>query len=302
MTPFAILTPDPADASFASVWPGVLERLRDALARGGFDAVPTPWTAHVDDAAGLRHFALVLPLLAWGYHADPARWHRACDTWARAGVTLANPPSVLAWNSDKRYLARLAERGVAIPPTTWTTAPTQADVDALFDATGATALIVKPTVSAGAWKTLRLARGDALVDPPRGDAMIQPYLASIEREGETSLLFFGGQLSHVVNKRPVAGDFRIQVQYGGTYRLLDAPPSGALELAMRTLEAIDDPLLYARIDVVPDDEGRWLLMEVELIEPDFYLGVDPRRGEGFASAVRTWLARGASTRAAEMPV
>jgi glutathione synthase/RimK-type ligase-like ATP-grasp enzyme len=215
---------------------------------------------------------------------------------------LANPPSVLAWNSDKRYLARLAERGVAIPPTTWTTAPTQADVDALFDATGATALIVKPTVSAGAWKTLRLARGDALVDPPRGDAMIQPYLASIEREGETSLLFFGGQLSHVVNKRPVAGDFRIQVQYGGTYRLLDAPPSGALELAMRTLEAIDDPLLYARIDVVPDDEGRWLLMEVELIEPDFYLGVDPRRGEGFASAVRTWLARGASTRAAEMPV
>ena len=289
MTSLAILTPDPADASFETVWPGVLARLRDALARDGFDAVPTPWTAHADSADGLRGHALVLPLLAWGYHAEPARWLRACATWAQAGLPMANPPSVLAWNSDKHYLARLAARGIAIPPTTWTRDPTQADVDAAFESTGATRLIVKPTVSAGAWKTQRLARGDRLVDAPRGEAMIQPYLSAIEHEGETSLLFFGGVLSHVVNKRPVAGDFRIQSQFGGRYRLLDAAPDGALDLATRTLAEIDEPLLYARVDVVPDDSGEWMLMEVELIEPDFYLGVDPRHGAGFASAVRAWL-------------
>src|SRR3546814_10368510 len=81
-------------------------------------------------------------------------------------------------------------------------------------------LIVKPTVSGGAWKTRRLRRGDALDGTPDGGAMIQPYLPSIETEGETSLLFFGGRLSHVVNKRPVAGDFRIQVQFGGLYTAL----------------------------------------------------------------------------------
>jgi len=203
---------------------------------------------------------------------------------------VANPPSVLAWNSDKRYLARLAARGIAIPPTTWTDAVTQAQVDALFDETDATQLIVKPTVSAGAYRTLRIRRGEALVDAPRGAAMIQPYLSTIEQAGETSLLYFGGRLSHVVNKQPVAGDFRIQVQFGGRYTRIDAPPAGAIELAERTLAAIDEPLLYARIDMVPDADGRWLLMEVELIEPDFYLGEDPTRGAGYAAAVRQRLA------------
>lgn len=295
MARVAVLTPDPADASFADVWPGVLDRLQAALAEAGIEAVPTPWTAHVDSADRLREYALVLPLLAWGYHADPARWQRACRTWADAGLPVANPPSVLAWNSDKRYLERLAARGIAIPPTTWTDAVTQAQVDAAFDATGATQLIVKPTISAGAWKTLRLRRGEPLIDAPVGAAMIQPYLATIEQAGETSLLFFGGRLSHVVVKRPVAGDFRIQVQFGGTYTLLDAPPPGALALAERTLAAIDEPLLYARVDAVPDADGTWMLMEVELIEPDFYLGVDPLRGAGFAEAVREQLQRAART-------
>lgn len=292
MPTLAILTPDPSDASFASVWPGVLARLRAALDAAGLDARPTPWTAHVESADGLRDADLVLPLLAWGYHTDHARWLRACRTWQEAGLPVANPAAVLAWNSDKRYLARLAARGIAIPPTTWTDAVTQAQVDALFEATAAAQLIVKPTVSAGAWKTRRLRRGELLGDVPGGAAMIQPYLDTIERDGETSMLFFGGRLSHVVNKRPVPGEFRIQVQFGGTYTRLDAPPVGALDLATRTLAAIDEPLLYARIDAVPDEAGRWMLMEVELIEPDFYLGEDPRGGGGFAEAVRAWLAAG----------
>jgi hypothetical protein len=84
----------------------------------------------------------------------------------------------------------------------------------------------------------------------------------------------------------VAGEFRIQTQFGGSYTLLDAPPPGALRLAEQALAAIDEPLLYARVDTVPDADGRWLLMEVELIEPDFYLGVDPRRGGAFVEALR----------------
>jgi glutathione synthase/RimK-type ligase-like ATP-grasp enzyme len=290
MTEIAVLTPDPADASFADLWPDVLERLRDALARAGITAAPTPWTAHVERGDGLARYPLVLPLLAWGYHTDHARWLRACRSWDEAGLPLANPASVLAWNSDKRYLERLAQRGIAIPPTTWAGRVTQRELDAAFDATGAEQLIVKPTVSGGAWKTLRLRRGEALADAPGGAAMIQPYLPTIETEGETSMLFFGGRLSHVVNKRPVAGEFRIQVQYGGLYTPLSEPPAGALALAEQTLAAIDEPLLYARIDVVPDRDGRWLLMEAELIEPDFYLGAAPQAGTAFAHAVRQRLA------------
>ena len=80
MTEIAILTPDPAEASHGTLWPTVLGRLQRALDRVGITAVPVPWTSHVDDARGLCGFSRVLPLLAWGYHFDHARWLRACAT------------------------------------------------------------------------------------------------------------------------------------------------------------------------------------------------------------------------------
>ena len=289
MTPIAVLTPDPADSSYAGQWPSVLERLSQALAGAGVAVEPTPWTDHVEDASGLTGYPLVLPLIVWGYHRDHGRWTQACATWAAAGVRMLNPPSVIGWNSDKSYLGRLADTGLAIPPTVWVDGPTQADVDAAFDRFGTDTVIVKPRVSGGAWKTLRLSRGERLADAPDGPAMIQPYLPSIETEGETSLLFFGGQLSHAVNKRPVTGEFRIQVQFGGQYAAPPDPPAGALALAEKALSAIDEDLLYARIDMARGPDGEWLLMEAELIEPDFYLGSAPEGGKRFAAAVKARL-------------
>ena len=289
MTEVAVLTPHPSDPSYAGQWPGVLERLGEALSLAGITVAPTPWTDHVADASGLTRFPLVLPVIAWGYHRDHDRWMQACATWADAGLRMLNPPSVLGWNSDKRYLGRLAGKGIALPDTVWVESPTQVDVDAAFDRFGTDQIVVKPRVSGGAWRTLRLSRGDRLTDAPQGPAMIQPYLPTIETEGETSLLFFGGKLSHVVNKRPVPGEFRVQVQYGGGYTALAEPPAGALALAEATLAAISEDLLYARIDMAPDADGGWLLMEAELIEPDFYLASAPEGGRNFAEAVRARL-------------
>lgn len=73
MTRVAILTPDPAEVAYPDLWPKVLARLQRALDGAGIDAMPTPWTAHVDDVSALRGYACVLPLLAWGYHHDAAR-------------------------------------------------------------------------------------------------------------------------------------------------------------------------------------------------------------------------------------
>ena len=288
MTQIAVLTPDPSDRSYIGRWPEVLERLKATLESTGATVSPTPWTDHVEDASGLADYDLILPVIAWGYHRDHARWLKACATWGQAGLPVANPSQVLRWNSDKAYLARLADKGVPIPPTRWTDGVTQDQVDAAFAETGAPMLIVKPTVSAGAFRTLRLAPGQILTEAPEGAAMIQPYLKSIETEGETSLLFFGGRFSHAVNKRPASGDFRIQMQFGGLYATV-TPDAEAMALAQQVLETIDEPLLYARIDLARDEAGAWVLMEAELIEPDFYLDHDPQNGAGFAEAVRTRL-------------
>ncbi|WP_295189701.1 transporter [uncultured Brevundimonas sp.] len=288
MTQIAVLTPDPADKTYVGRWPEVLDRLKATLESTGATVTATPWSDHVEDASGLGAYDLILPVIAWGYHRDHGRWLKACATWREAGLAVANPAEVLRWNSDKAYLARLADKGVPIPQTRWTDRVTQDQVDAAFAETGAPVLIVKPTVSAGAFRTLRLTPGEVLTNAPEGVAMIQPYLKSIETQGETSLLFFGGRFSHAVNKRPAAGDFRIQVQFGGLYRAV-TPDAAAMALAELVLAAIDEPLLYARIDMARDDAGRWVLMEAELIEPDFYLDHDPANGSGFAEAVKARL-------------
>lgn len=284
MTQIAVLTPDPADKSYIGRWPEVLARLTATLEGTGATVTATPWTDHIEDASGLAAYDLILPVIAWGYHRDHARWLKACATWTEAGLPVANPAAVLGWNSDKTYLSRLADKGVPIPPTRWSEAITQDQVDAAFAETGAPVLIVKPTVSAGAFRTQRLTPGQTLTEVPEGPAMIQPYLKSIETEGETSLLFFGDRFSHAVNKRPVPGDFRIQIQFGGLYTAV-TPDAEALALAEQVLTAIEEPLLYARIDLARDDAGAWVLMEAELIEPDFYLDHDPAAGAGFARAV-----------------
>ena len=289
MTRIAVLTPDPADMSYAGQWPGVLERLSNALALVEITVEPLAWTEHAETAERLAAFPLALPLLAWGYHRDHARWLSATRLWETSGIPMLNPPSVLGLNSDKAYLGRLSRAGVAIPPTLWVDAPTDEDVQQAFETLGTDILVIKPRVSGGAWRTLKLQRGDRMTEGPRGPAIIQTYLPSIETDGETSLLYFGGRLSHAVRKTPEPGDFRIQSQLGGVYEAT-SPAPGAVTLAEQTLKALDRDLLYARIDLAQDAGGRWRLMEAELIEPDFYLSQAPDAGRMFAEAVERRLA------------
>jgi len=287
MPEIAVLTPDPADQSYASHWPGVLARLEQALAYAGVRLVPLPWTEQISHPARLSTFPLVLPVVVWGYHRDHVRWLEACAAWTVAGAPLANPASVLAWNSDKTYLRRLCERGVPIPETRWLDHPSSEEVAAAAERWGE--VVVKPVVSGGAWRTQRLKAGAPVADLPDTPAMVQPFLPAIEVEGELSLLHFGGRFSHAVRKTAARGDFRIQVQFGGRYDPEAKPPAAALEVAAAALAAVEEPLLYARVDLVRDPAGQYRLMELELIEPDFYLSCDPRAGAGFAEAVRARL-------------
>ena len=291
MSDIVILTPDPHDPSFAGQWPTVLERLVSVLASGDLTARAEAWPDHIDSAAGLASADLILPLVAWGYHRDHARWMTACATWRAAGLPMLNPPAVLTWNSDKSYLKRLGDAGIPIPPTLWSDRVTPDQVETAFDALGTDDLVIKPRISGGGWQTTRLARGDTLTEAPDGPALIQPFIASLQTEGELSLLFFGGRLSHAVRKRPRSGEFRIQQQFGGLYAPEPDPDPVALELARRVLATVEEELLYARIDLARGAEGQWLLMEAELIEPDFYLNHAPDGGAAFVAAVADRLNR-----------
>lgn len=251
----------------------------DAL---GVDAVPVVW----DSGADWASYDLVVVRSTWDY---TLRRDEFLD-WAASVPRLANPVEVLAWNTDKRYLAGLAEAGVPVVPTTFV-AP-----GSVFEAP-AYEHVVKPTVSAGARDTRRFAPGEdssthaqALLDAGR-TVMVQPYQAAVDEAGETALLSFLGVPSHAARKDAV-----LVPTLADPHDVAISPrvaSEAELAVAKAALACVpsDSPLLYARVDVVPGPDGSPVLMELEVTEPCLFLGQAPGSAERFAEAVRSLLDR-----------
>lgn len=270
----SLLTPDASYASFRDVWEARVRLYSELLAPHGLQVEPVPWT----DAAPTRP---ALASLAWGYHLQPARWDALLAAWPD-GAPLFNPPALLRWNSDKRYLAALAAAGVATVPTRFVARADAAALAAARAAFRATGLVVKPRISAASHATTRVGPDDAAPDLP--DAMIQPFIPAVQQEGELSLFYFGGARGHAVRKVAAAGDFRVQREYGGAFTAA-LPTAAEIELAETALAAAPATPLYARVDMVTGPAGAPLLMELELIEPDLFLDHDPDDGAAFAEAL-----------------
>jgi hypothetical protein len=198
-------------------------------------------------------------------------WIRS--TGAQTG--LWNPPALLEWNTHKAYLLDLGERGAPVVPTVVLLAQSAAALAGIADAQGWNSVVVKPAVGSGAGGAGKFEVGDprgqdhldALL--ATGDALVQPYVAGIEAEGEVSVILFDGEVSHAIRKVPTGGDYRVQEQWGGRNELLE--PSAALtELATRVCSVLPAPTLYARVDLVRLGSG-WHVIEVEVTEPSLFL-------------------------------
>lgn len=239
-----------------------------------------PW----GDPGDLSAFDLALPLLAWGYQREPARWLALLDAWQ--GLPFANAIETLRWNTNKAYLLDLEAQDVPIVPTRLAPALCKQDLERAGAIFGAIPLVIKPTVSGGAEGTYRLTPGDQIpANVAEREMLIQPLVPAIAEEGEYSLFYFSGQFSHAILKRPANGDFRVQEQFGGT-EITIAPPAGAQALSRSALDALAEQPLYARIDMVRGTAGAFWLMELELIEPSLFLAHAPDGGAMFAAAVR----------------
>lgn len=277
----AIFVPAP---DYPEDWDWAYEVEAAVLLRAGFSVEARPWTEPGD----LAGFDLVLPLVAWGYHQDPTRWHALLDRLESERVPVLNPIPLLRWNSDKRYLAELDAKGIHVIPTRLVE---EMDEAALADARAefGAELVIKPPVSASAHGTHRLGPADPLPADSRGrEMLVQPYLCSVAREGEYSCLLFGGRLSHAIVKKPKAGDYRVQPHLGGT-EIPCSPPDGAVELAHAALAAAPADAAYARVDMVRDNQGKLAIIELELIEPALWLQHALDGGDGFAEALREGL-------------
>jgi hypothetical protein len=261
--------------------------LVDVLATLGVQSSVCVWN---DPAVDWAAFDAVLIRTIWDYFRHYPDFLRWLDTLDTLRVPTLNASALLRWNSDKRYLLELAQHGVAIIPTQLARA---GHLHEVLSTMPAQHVVVKPAISGGAWHTLRGIVGttefaQALAQlPPEADYLVQPFMPEVARDGEWSLLYFGGTFSHAVLKRPAAGDYRVQGEHGGSVGPATPTPA-MLEDADRTLAAVarlgHGDHLYVRVDGVVS-AGQLLVMELEMIEPFLFLGAQPEAAARLAQLI-----------------
>ncbi|MFJ2113974.1 RimK family alpha-L-glutamate ligase [Streptomyces sp. NPDC087850] len=264
-----------------------------ALRARGLDAEAVAWDTEGHDWSA---YDSVVIRSTWDY------WRRLDTFLARAddisAVTrLYNPAGVVRWNSDKRYLADLADRGVPTVPTVFI-APGEKIV---LPEQGH--FVVKPTVSAGSRGAARYAEGMTAgaerhveqLHAAGETAMVQPYLPRIA-EGERALVHFGGTFSHALRKGPVLTDIGVIDNNRVAHPGLTAhrPSRAEAEVAAAALRAVpgQGPALFARVDLAVGDDGTPVVMELELIEPNLFLTHSPDGLGRFADTIQRWTATG----------
>lgn len=198
--------------------------------------------------------------------------------WTARVPRLHNPHQVIEWNTDKVYLRQLEAAGVPIIQTRWDVAPGD-DIGAHDE------WVVKPSISVGSMDTGRWATPDEvyahsaeLVAAGR-TSLTQPYVSSVDDEGETAMLFIGGEFSHAIRKGQLleAGEGVVQDRAGRETIDPRTPTQAQHAVARQALAAVDDilggdnPLTYARVDLVTGPDRSPLVIELELTEPSLFL-------------------------------
>ena len=259
--------------------------LQPAFEEVGLELVERDWRAPLADFDGV---AMALLGTAWDYQDHLPEFVAKLEALAEHGVAVHNPPEVVRWNGDKRYLHALAEREVPTIPTLRFNEVRGGNLAIALDAFMTDRLVVKRQVGAGGLGQVSFAH-DELPKPGwrfGHPAMIQPFLPSIVDEGEYTFVFIDGAFSHGVRKRAGDGDYRIQSLYGG-YEEMYAPEPNDLAQAEAVRDALPfADLLYCRIDMARLPTGELAVMEAEAIEPYLYPEQGPQLGERLARAVK----------------
>jgi O-ureido-D-serine cyclo-ligase len=267
-----------------------LPPLLAALAAVGLEAAVADWD---DPEVDWATFQLALLRSTWDYAERFAEFLAWAERTAKL-TTLVNPPPVIRWNTDKHYLRDLARAGVPTVPTQFVE-PGERATEALagFLGEGAAEWVVKPAVGAGSRDAARYARGEdraasdhigRLLEAGRS-VLLQPYLDQVDLHGETALIYFAGRFSHAICKGPLLrrGTAPTDALFAAEQITPRGPSADELQVAERALAALPFAApLYARVDLIPSEDGKPCLLELELTEPSLFLAHSPGTAKRFA--------------------
>ena len=272
----------------------------DELRRRGHAVTPVIWGGDIGTLK--ESFDLLVVRSPWDY-MDTIALRKAFFSWIgtldKSGIQVFNPPAVMTWLTDKRYLLDLEEAGVPVVPTAHVAPGSAIQLADCFQGP----LVIKPAISAA---------GEGLVllqTEPEAEAfqteftrlnatqgyLLQPLIDEIRSEGEWSLIYFGGAYSHALLKKPAAGTILCHAERGGSLLFQNAPAQ-VRAVADQLIERLPGafhrckaeryrsslfPLLYLRVDVIPAERGP-LISECEGVEPELFFRARPGCEKVFA--------------------
>jgi hypothetical protein len=225
----------------------------------------------------------------WDYH----RRYRDFVAWigkTSALTIIKNDLGLLSWNAHKRYLRDLERVGVPIVPTVWVGRGEKRCLVDLAEERGWHEVVLKPARGAASHNVVLIRPNEDPSGSPQAqldrlsrtdDVLVQPYLEAVVTYGERALMFFDGRYSHAVVKKPFDRVFTISHEPSSWVEATAVE----IEVATKAIEALARPPLYARIDLLHDENGDARVSEVELIEPALYLAVHAPARQAFADAI-----------------
>ncbi len=208
---------------------------------------------------------------------------------------LINSEKIIRWNIDKHYLQDLENMGVHTLPTVFIEKDSTTSLEQLLKETRWNKCILKPCISGGARHTYK-------IDPENMDQyegifqelihneamMLQPFIKNIVEKGEISLVILNGKYSHAVLKKAKPGDFRVQDDWGGSVHDYDPDPDEISFAELAVKNCVESPV-YARVDMVKDNEGKLAIVELELIEPELWFRKNIKAAPTLAKAIKKYI-------------
>ena len=258
------------------------------MKENGWDVSFIPWDKLNQN---WNNFDLVIVRSTWNYQNHLDEFLNVLRMIDQSKALLLNPLPLIEWNVNKTYLEDLKEDGIPIIPSLFFDDFDIDEVRNSFNTFDSEKVIIKPTVGANADKIMIINKSDNMDTLKKTkdiykyrSFILQPFINSIKKDGEVSLIFFNKDFSHALSKVPKKGDFRVQEEHGGTLKLLKNLDEQKINLCKKILSLLPYDFFYSRIDLVVD-EGNPLLMEIEVIEPSLYFNLEPKSANLFAKKV-----------------
>tara|TARA_B100000768_G_scaffold111220_1_gene103051 strand:- start:36 stop:947 length:912 start_codon:yes stop_codon:yes gene_type:complete len=208
---------------------------------------------------------------------------------------LINPYEQINWNLDKHYLLDLQKQDLPIVESIFVSKKTKLNLETISKNKNWKEIVVKPTISGAARHTYLLKKDEIknfqdkwLSLTNNEDFMVQEFQKNILNSGEIAVMLFGGEYSHSVLKKAKKGDFRVQDDFGGSVEKIN-PSLEIIELAEKTVKSLKTTPLYARVDIIFDNDNNPLISELELIEPELWFRFKEESAYKLAEFVKDFL-------------